>query len=54
MLDNLYYAQNVNIKMNYYIYAVSGKCMKTDCCNCGRKLQKAKDEYMTNVQLAQR
>jgi len=54
MLDNLYCTQHVDIKLNYYTKAVSGKCMKTDCCNCEQKLEQAQDEYMTNVQKAQR
>jgi hypothetical protein len=47
MLDNLYCTQNVDIKMNCYVKAVSGKRIKTDCCNCGH------DEYKTNAQFAQ-
>jgi hypothetical protein len=54
MLDNLYCTQNVGINLNYYTKAVSGKYMKTDCCNRVQKLQQAQDEYTTKLQLAQR
>jgi hypothetical protein len=53
MLDNLYCTHNVDIKLNYYTKAATGKCMKRECCNCGQKLQQAQDEYMRNVQSAQ-